>query len=112
MVGCTTVRARKHKRVQIKKMTQNAQAIDANYDHLYNAFKTSYNTTTNQVNHLVNLVRHQDETLLSTITNMDKLTEQVNDFLSFASPNELNYLLQLLAVLNSGLSTSCNSMMS
>ncbi len=49
---------------------------------------------------LVTLVRHQDETLLSTIQNMDKLNNQINDFVSFASPSELNYLLELLAVLN------------
>ena len=87
-------------KAKLKVLSTNAQALDANYDNLYTAFQDTINATTHHVNALVKLVRHQDETLLSTIQNMDKLNNQVNDFVSFASPSELNYLLELLAVLN------------
>ena len=85
---------------QLKQLSQNAQILDSNYDSLYSAFQDLYNSTSEGVNGLIALVRHQDEVLLSTLHHLDKIDDKINDFLSFASPAELNYLLEIMSVLH------------
>ena len=49
---------------QLKQLSKNAKILNSNYDSLYSAFQDLYNTTSQGINGLVTLVRHQDEVLL------------------------------------------------
>ncbi len=85
---------------QFKQLLKNTKILDSNYNSLYSAFQDLYYSTSDGINGLVTLVRHQDEIVLSTLHNLDKVDEKINDFISFASPAELNYLLEIMGVLH------------
>jgi len=77
-------------RAQVKAFSANAKALDKNYDSLYESFKEISNITMDRINNVVSLVRNQDVALLAALKNLDRVNDKINDFMSFASPAELN----------------------
>ncbi len=84
---------------QIQTLHDNAQIIDKNHKSLYTFLKDVTNTTISRLDNLMLHVKHHDESLLASMNNIELVTEKINDLYSFASPKELDYLFEILAVL-------------